>query len=339
MKTLDEIISEIKKDYEQPEHQEKMKFYGQRALSELRDHNYYTVTPHGGEATMFYPFDVSLHEDGLIHPAPFHNHNFFELVYVYRGNCINVSSGIEAHMQEKDLLFMTPDTLHYLRVPDQSSIIFNFLITKDVFRQSMFSLMSNDVLSNFVISYFYQLQKSVDFLILNRTDDSPIYSILHRLIQEYYQPQPGYEKILEAGLIEVFLYMSRILSSQFTPSGQLPTSQFLSSIILYIQKNYSTVTLKEVAYTFGYTEKYISRCIKKELKTSFSDFIKDIRLTHAAQYLSKTTMSVEQIAQMVGYQNMTYFYSIFRNKFQMSPKEYRLADFQHTESDVSLQRP
>ncbi len=324
MKTIDEIISDIKKDYAQPEHQNKMKFYAQRALSELKDHNYYTVTPRGGEGAVFYPFDVSLHENTLTHPAPFHNHNFFELVYVYKGSCINVSSRIESHMQEKDLLFMTPDTLHYLKAPSDSSVIFNFLITKDVFQQSMFSLMSNDVLSNFVISYFYQFQKSVDFLILNRTEDSPIYGILHRLIQEYYQPQPGYEKILEAGLIEVFLYMSRILSSQFTPSDQLPTSQFLSSIILYIQKNYSTVTLKEVAYTFGYTEKYISRCMKKELNTSFSDFIKDIRLNHAAQYLSKTTMSVEQVAQMVGYQNMTYFYSIFRSKFQMSPKEYRL---------------
>lgn len=332
MKTIDEIISDIKKDYEQPEHQEKMKFYAQRALSELKEHGHYTITPQGGEAAIFYPFDISIHEEGLTHPAPFHNHNFFELVYVYKGSCINVSAGIESHMQEKDLLFMTPDTLHYLKVPNKSSIIFNFLITKDVFQQSMFALMSNDVLSNFVINYFYQFQKSVDFLILNRTDDSPIYAILQRLIQEYYQPQPGYEKILEAGLIEVFLYMSRILSRQFTPSGLLPTSQFLSSIILYIQKNYSTVTLKEVAYTFGYTEKYISRSMKRELNTSFSEFIKDIRLNHAAQYLSKTTLSIEQVAQTVGYQNMTYFYTIFRNKFQMSPKEYRHAASQHPQA-------
>lgn len=321
MKTIDEIISDIRKSYEQPEHQAQKIFFAQRASSELKHQDYYTIGPKA-EEFIFYPFDISLHEDGLTHPSPFHNHTFFELVYVYKGSCINISPETETYMQEKDLLFMTPDTLHYLKVPDES-IIINFLITKDVFQRSIFSLMSNNVLSTFVISYFYQLQKSVDFLILNRSDDSPIYSILHRLIQEYYQPQPGYEKVLEVGLIEVFLYMSRILSSQFT-SGLLPTSQFLSSIILYIHKNYSTVTLKEVAYTFNYTEKYIAKRIKKELHTNFSDLIKDIRMNHAAQYLSNTTMPVEQVAQMVGYQNMTYFYTIFRNKFQMSPKEYRM---------------
>ena len=325
MKSIEEIISDIKLQSQTPEHAERMKAYAKRAMKELKEKNYYTVKPLEDESGVFYPFDISVHENTITHEAPFHNHSFFELVYVYRGSCINVCSGIETHMKEKDLLFMTPDALHYLTDPSDSSVIFNFMITKDVFQESMFSLMSNNIISNFVVNYFYQLQKSVDFLILNRVDDSPIYDILERLIQEYFQPQPGYEKILEVGLIEVFLYMSRILSNQFTPSGWLPNSQFLSSIVLYIYKNYATVTLKEVAYTFGYTEKYISRVLKKELHTGFSEIIKEIRLNHAAQYLSKTTMPIEQVAQTVGYQNITHFYTIFRNKYQMSPKEYRIA--------------
>lgn len=323
MNTIDEIISDIKNSRQQPEHIKKMELYEKRALSELEDKDYYTVTPLANEK-MFYPFDINLHENFPSHKAPFHNHDFFELVYVYKGSCINTCSGIETHMQGQDILFMNPNALHYIETPGDSDVVFNFLISKDMFQQSMFTLMSNDIISNFVVNYFYQLQKSVDFLILNRTEDSPLYSILHRLIQEYFHPQPGYEKILEVGLMEVLLYMSRILSSQFSPSGRLPTSQFLSSLILYIYKNYATVTLKEVAYTFGYTEKYISRVLKKELHTGFSEFVKEIRLNHAAQYLSKTTMSIEQVAQTVGYQNISYFYTIFRSKYQMSPKEYRL---------------
>ena len=323
MRNIDEIIADIKHNYQQPEHQQKMKLYAQRAMSELETQNYYTIIPLEDEK-LSYPFDITLHENTLMHKSPFHNHDFFELVYVYKGSCINNCSGIETRMREKDILFMNPNALHYIEAHGDSDIIFNFMISKEIFQQSMFTLMSNDIVSNFVVSYFYQLQTSVDFLILNRCEDSPIYSILHRLIREYHHLQPGYEKILEVGLIEVLLYMSRILSSLFSPSGWLPTSQFLSSIILYINKNYATVTLKEVAYTFGYSEKYISRVLKKELNTGFSEIIKEIRLKHAAQYLEKTTMSIEQIAQTVGYQNISHFYAIFRSKYKMSPKEYRI---------------
>ena len=68
----------------------------------------------------------------------------------------------------------------------------------------------------------------------------------------------------------------------------------------------------------------ISRVLKNKLHTGFSEIIKEIRLNHAVQYLSKTTMPIEQVAQTVGYQNITHFYTLFRSKYQMSPKEYRL---------------
>ena len=79
MNTIDEIISDIKNSRQQPEHIKKMELYEKRALSELEDKDYYTVTPLANEK-MFYPFDINLHENFPSHKAPFHNHDFFELV-------------------------------------------------------------------------------------------------------------------------------------------------------------------------------------------------------------------------------------------------------------------
>ena len=46
-------------------------------------------------------------------------------------------------------------------------------------------------------------------------------------------------------------------------------------------------------------------------------------MTQAAYLLSSTTLPVADIIESVGYDNTSYFYRKFKEKYGMSPKEYR----------------
>ena len=48
------------------------------------------------------------------------------------------------------------------------------------------------------------------------------------------------------------------------------------------------------------------------------------RLSQAAWLLRNTERNVDEIARAVGYENMTYFHRLFRDRYGQSPRAYRI---------------
>ena len=63
--------------------------------------------------------------------------------------------------------------------------------------------------------------------------------------------------------------------------------------------------------------------IRKNCGMSFLELVRESRLEKAAMLLVSTRDTVEEIARMVGYRNSTPIYQGIREKFGMSPTEYR----------------
>jgi transcriptional regulator GlxA family with amidase domain len=58
---------------------------------------------------------------------------------------------------------------------------------------------------------------------------------------------------------------------------------------------------------------------------TFSRFLQDIRLEAAAKLLRGTERTINDVASASGYENMSYFYKIFYEKYQMKPADLRRA--------------
>ena len=61
-----------------------------------------------------------------------------------------------------------------------------------------------------------------------------------------------------------------------------------------------------------------------------NDFLRNVRLKHAARLLVETDEPVNKISLMVGFQTSRYFSQCFRQTFGMTPSEYRSAERQAT---------
>ena len=98
----------------------------------------------------------------------------------------------------------------------------------------------------------------------------------------------------------------------------------MQQIISEIQERYTeNITLTELAETYKISTGHLSNLIKRELKLSFSEYIAARRIQRAKELLADDTLSIEQIAGMVGYKDYFYFTKVFKKVAGVSPSKYR----------------
>lgn len=103
-----------------------------------------------------------------------------------------------------------------------------------------------------------------------------------------------------------------------------PKSKAVRLALNYIRSNYAQpLSLEQVAAEVYLTPEYFSRIFKEEMGITFVNYLTDVRLRHSVQMLETTALRVQDVAQAVGYSNVSYFSTIFKKKYGMSPYEYR----------------
>lgn len=63
--------------------------------------------------------------------------------------------------------------------------------------------------------------------------------------------------------------------------------------------------------------------LRTMLGISPADFIRNVRLKHAAELLTKTKLSIAEISERVGFNSPRIFSSNFKKMFGVLPSEYR----------------
>ena len=93
----------------------------------------------------------------------------------------------------------------------------------------------------------------------------------------------------------------------------------------YIEAHYadSGLTLDQVASEMGISPNYFSALFKQNAGSSFINYLTSVRISHAKEYLKSGKYKTYEIALRCGYENPTYFSTIFKRRTGVSPSEYR----------------
>lgn len=124
---------------------------------------------------------------------------------------------------------------------------------------------------------------------------------------------------LENTCINLFLYLrDQLLINNNTQQ------HMLNQIDKYIDENIaSDLSLNAIASHMHISASYLSRIFKKETGYSLSDYINMRRIEKAKKLLLHTDIYTYVIAEMVGYNDATYFSSIFKKYEGVSPSQFR----------------
>ena len=93
----------------------------------------------------------------------------------------------------------------------------------------------------------------------------------------------------------------------------------------FIMDNYANpeLTLGSAAAYVGLNEKYFSSCFTKEIGSTFSNFLTEIRMENARELLRTTDMKMYEISEKVGYNNVEHFNRMFKKVCGVSPSVYK----------------
>lgn len=90
-----------------------------------------------------------------------------------------------------------------------------------------------------------------------------------------------------------------------------------------ITKNYREASLSNVARSYGVSLAYVSECVRAQTGRTYKELLQKHRMETAARLLRRSDWNIQQIITYVGYENTSYFYRLFHERYGQSPREYR----------------
>ena len=101
-------------------------------------------------------------------------------------------------------------------------------------------------------------------------------------------------------------------------------SPIVSQALRYIKENFSaSVSIKEFCNQFDINASYLGYLFKTETGVFFNDYVSQVRINNAMLLLENTHKKIAEIAERVGFSNVSYFIKCFRGHTGISPAKYR----------------
>lgn len=122
---------------------------------------------------------------------------------------------------------------------------------------------------------------------------------------------------------EMIIKLTQAVADSKKLSGYSPV---IRNLLIYLSANYTqNYSLHDLAEHSHISEEHLSRLFRKEVGTTLTTYIADLRSKKAAELLKTTQLSISEIAMYVGYSDSNYFVKVFKKRYGMTPSAYRLS--------------
>lgn len=92
----------------------------------------------------------------------------------------------------------------------------------------------------------------------------------------------------------------------------------------YVMQNFhGKVSLEEAAQLSNLSVSAFSRFFKSRVNKSFSDFLTEVRISHACKLLHETDLNISEISYDCGFFTLSNFNKLFKERIKMTPVQYR----------------
>lgn len=261
-------------------------------------------------------------------PVFYHEHAFFEMIYVLSGECTQRFREQQIQLKAGDLCLMAPNVVHGIEAIKDDCVILNILIRRSTFLDIFYNTVRDkSQISLFFIGNIYAKRK-IRFLIFHTDCDTLIRNYILDMYQEQENADEFSDRIICSQLTIFFTELTRRHREHLEiPDARKERSEYESALINYIISNCSTVTLNSLAEQFHFSVPYCSKLIKSISGMTFTSLLTNIRLQQGEQLLMLSQLSVEDISDKVGYKNPESFIRAFKRQYNMTPSQYRKYEF------------
>ena len=256
-----------------------------------------------------------------------HRHAYVELGYVYEGVYRIETKEEVLEFPEKQFCVIDPQLKHR-DVFQNTAYTAIFLCMSREFFDSVFLRQleseENHDLSGFINNALYNPGKHGYLRLKARQNLEEIENRLARMIRELQTRESGYDYLLKGYALRLIAALSsEVFHSLSAEEQKLYKTRLYQQVTEYMTEHLDSVTIDSLSKIFHFQKDYFNRLIKQFSGQSFTDQLKELRLSRAEDLLLHTRLPITDIAAMAGYQNESYFYRIFAEKNEMTPAAFR----------------
>lgn len=260
-----------------------------------------------------------------------HQHQYFEIMYAHSGSFVLQIFSPDKKTQKKEIIhagqFVLLDGFTFHRVllnNDADCFIYNIeLNPREPVEFDPFGV--NSMLK---INYEYlfkrtNLKQIADntegYMILN--DSQQVSDNLQEMILLLTAGITNADEALAVKLAEAKLFNE--ISKCLVPLS-VGTLSYIRKTNAYILENYKrNINIDEIVQKIGLSKAYLQRQYKKHTGKTILEAINSVRAKHAAELLVRTDLTINKIAERVGFNNKNQFNYEFKMIYGDTPSNYR----------------
>lgn len=257
-------------------------------------------------------------------PFPKHSHNFIEILYMCEGHTFHKIDGLtDIELKAGELLFLNQLSSHEISEGEAKDIGINFIILPQFFDQVLPLLPRNNELAEFVMQGLNKKGIGNNYLHYQVSEVLPVQNLVENMVWNLLHRPENHRRMNEMMMATLFMQLSLHTDKLAKYDTDIYQDVFAPEILKYIEEEYKDATLEELAGEMNVALSTASKIVKKSTGMTFKELLQRKRLMQAANLLEHTKLPITEIIERVGYDNTSYFHRIFRETYQMSPKEYR----------------
>lgn len=253
------------------------------------------------------------------HEKFYHYHSYMELIYVLEGSIVAYIDDCDCKVEKDKLLMVYPNESHtYSADEDNKYIVVKFF--PEILHSKEQSINEFEYIFN-LSSHNHRHTRIID-----GTEN------IKRLITDSYRrfSENKYtsELYVRANIINV---CAEILdfwkdNGEIISIKSTVTADNISIIKKLIERIKDDCNIKthEAAKQCGMSDGHFSRIFKSVVGSSFTGYVKSVKMDKAERMLKCTNMSVTEIAQVLNYATASHFIEDFHREKGASPKQYRM---------------
>lgn len=265
---------------------------------------------------------VALHAQNEM--VPVHGHNYVEIMYVCSGTIKHIIDGKTLFVRTGDVLFMNQHVRHAVEETFAEDLGINFVILPEFFDipLSMIGDQKNNVLSEFLMSTLRIDDHRPQYILFRTAENEAVKNLFENMIISMVNNKEE-ENINQYTMGLIFMHLLNNLDSISSDSLLSGNDLLFDTAMRYINHQYQNANLTVLARSMHQSVSNMSRIIKNSTGHTFLELLQRKRFQQAVIFLEDTKMTIAEIMNAVGYENSSFFYRKFKERYGISPKKYR----------------
>lgn len=220
--------------------------------------------------------------------------------------------------------YLIPPQVYYALESSLESICICFNLRQSFIAAEYKNIFQNDPLIINFITNSLATEDNMAYLALHTNNSENITNLVLSIFAEYVNQDKYSNNAMKNYLSLLFATILR--DDTISIDSSLKVSRIdrqYEQILNYLKQNYQTASLSSLSEYMHFSKQYLCKIVRDKTGQTFNTLLMGIRLDMVVQFLSETSLSLENISYLCGFTAPSHLSKVFKIQYGISPSLYR----------------